>query len=59
MACNLDVSVISITGDCTNTSSGGFSFTFSGDAPGFTLQWISPSATTIPLGYQQAAWYSV
>lgn len=49
MACNLDVSVISITGDCINTSSGGFTFTFSGDAPGFTLQWVSPYVTTIPL----------
>jgi hypothetical protein len=48
MACNLDVFVTSITGDCSNTSSGAFIVDVQGDAPGFTFQWVTPYNTTIP-----------
>lgn len=48
MACNLDVSVTSITGDCSNTSNGAFIVDVQGDAPGFTFQWVTPYNTTIP-----------
>lgn len=49
MACDLNVSIISITGDCSNTSIGSFSIDVDGTAPGFSLQWLSPYVTTIPL----------
>ena len=49
MACGLSY-ISSITGDCSNTSSGGFSITIQGTAPDYTIQWLSPAYGTIPLG---------
>ena len=40
----------SISGDCSNNGSGGFSIDIQGSAPDYTIQWISPSLGTIPLG---------
>lgn len=49
MACNLGYS-ISITGDCTNSNLGEFIVDIYGDAPDYTIQWISPYTSTIALG---------
>lgn len=49
MACDLNVLISGITGDCSSTSVGSFSIDVNGTAPGFTLQWVSPYTTTIPL----------
>ena len=41
---------VSVTGDCSNTNSGAFSFNVVGDAPGYTIYWVSPSGgTTVAL----------
>ena len=50
MACFLDVYVTSITGDCSNTSSGAFTIDILGTAPDYTISWLTPSFGTIPLG---------
>ena len=52
MSCFLDVIVNSITGDCSNTSSGAFDISINGSAPDFTISWIDPSFGTIPLSEQ-------
>lgn len=49
MACELTYN-ISITGDCTNTFSGGFTIDIVGSAPPYTIQWLSPITDVIPLG---------
>jgi hypothetical protein len=49
MSCPLSYT-ISITGDCLNDLSGAFSLDIVGTAPNYTIQWISPYTTTIPLG---------
>lgn len=49
MSCNLTYNA-SITGDCANTNSGSFTIDIIGEAPDYTIQWLSPSATTISLG---------
>lgn len=49
MACFLDVVVNSITGDCSNTSSGAFDISINGSAPDFTISWVDPNFGTIPL----------
>ena len=49
MSCTLTYA-ISLTGDCSNDSSGAFSLDILGIAPDYTIQWISPYTTTIPLG---------
>jgi uncharacterized protein (DUF2141 family) len=49
MSCILSYSV-SITGDCSSNSSGEFSIDITGSAPDYTIQWVSPYTTTIPLG---------
>ena len=48
MACFLDVSVTSITGDCTNSNAGAIEILISGDSPGFTISWLNPS---LPVEY--------
>ena len=48
-SCELSYSV-SISGDCNNSSSGGFTINIFGQAPDFIIQWLSPYTTTIPLG---------
>ena len=48
MACNLTYN-ISITGDCTNSFSGGFTIDIPGVAPPYTIQWVSPFNDIIPL----------
>jgi hypothetical protein len=50
MACELNVFLSGITGDCSNTSSGSFGITIEGDAPDYTIQWISPTTGTTALG---------
>jgi surface protein len=50
MACELNVFLSGITGDCSNTSSGSFGITIEGDAPDYTIQWISPTTGTTVLG---------
>jgi hypothetical protein len=51
MSCLLGInSPISITGDCGNTNSGAFSVDISGDAPAYTITWISGSGGTQTLG---------
>jgi hypothetical protein len=49
MSCFLDYS-FSVTGDCSNTSSGAFEIEIFGDAPDYSIQWISPSLGTVVLG---------
>jgi len=49
MSCFLDVNVYSITGDCSNTSSGAFSIDIYGSAPNYTISWLSPPLGNIPL----------
>ena len=55
MSCNLTYNA-SITGDCSNTNSGSFTVNIAGDAPDYTIQWLSPSATTISLGVGVSAY---
>jgi uncharacterized protein (DUF2141 family) len=50
MSCYIDISLSGITGDCSNTSVGGFSINIAGSAPDYTIQWLSPAFGTIPLG---------
>jgi len=50
MSCLLSYNLIGITGDCTNQSLGSFEIEIFGDAPDFTIQWLSPITSTIPLG---------
>ena len=50
MSCLLSYNLVGITGDCTNQSLGSFEIEIFGDAPDFTIQWLSPITTTIPLG---------
>lgn len=40
----------SITGDCSNTNSGAFSIQINGDAPDYSIQWLSPTTGTTALG---------
>lgn len=49
MSCFLEYN-FSLTGDCLNTSSGAFEIEIFGEAPDYTIQWITPSLGTIPLG---------
>jgi hypothetical protein len=49
MSCFLSYNV-TLTGDCSNTSSGEFSIDIFGSAPDYTIQWISPPLGTIALG---------
>ena len=50
MACFLLPSLTGVTGDCLNTNNGSFGISIDGSAPDYTIQWISPSLGTIPLG---------
>ncbi len=50
MACNLSYTLTSLSGDCTNSNLGGFSIDIYGNAPDYTIQWISPPLGTIALG---------
>jgi hypothetical protein len=50
MACELDVIINGITGDCTNSSLGSFSISIDGTAPDYSIQWISPTTGTTALG---------
>jgi hypothetical protein len=49
MSCFLSY-ISSITGDCTNTNSGAFTINIEGEAPDYTIQWLSPPNGTISLG---------
>lgn len=40
----------SITGDCNNTNLGAFTIDISGEAPDYTIQWLSPTSGTTSLG---------
>jgi predicted helicase len=62
MSCFLSYNV-TLTGDCSNTSSGEFSIDIFGSAPDYTIQWISPPLGTIALdehthllGIPDSAW---
>lgn len=57
MACELNFSVVGITGDCTNSNLGSFEISITGTAPNYSVEWITPSFGTIPLG--TATTYSV
>ena len=50
MACNLTYALTGITGDCSNLSGGSFNISITGTAPDYTIQWVSPYTSTIPLG---------
>jgi hypothetical protein len=51
MACNLNIIISGITGDCNNTNNGEFLINISGEAPGFNIEWLSPyTGTTILTG---------
>lgn len=50
MACELDVIINGITGDCSNSSLGAFDISIDGSAPDYTIQWISPMTGTTALG---------
>ena len=41
MACALDYT-FTVTGDCSNNGSGGFTLTIIGNAPDYSIQWIDP-----------------
>jgi hypothetical protein len=49
MSCLLSYNA-SITGDCANINSGSFTVDIFGDAPDYTIQWLSPSTGTTALG---------
>ena len=49
MSCELTY-ISSITGDCSNSSSGAFNIDIYGTAPDYTIEWINPSLGTISLG---------
>jgi hypothetical protein len=40
----------SITGDCSNTNLGAFTIDINGEAPDYTIQWLSPTTGTTSLG---------
>ena len=40
----------SITGDCSNLNLGAFTINIDGEAPDYTIQWLSPSSGTTSLG---------
>lgn len=40
----------SITGDCTNTNLGAFTIYIDGEAPDYSIQWLSPITGTVSLG---------
>ena len=46
----------SVTGDCSNTNVGGFTINIDGQAPDYTIQWLSPDLGTIPLGESVTAY---
>lgn len=50
MACELNVIVNGITGDCSNSSLGAFDISIDGTAPDYTIQRISPTTGTTVLG---------
>lgn len=41
---------LSVTGDCSNTNVGAFNVDIVGDAPDYSIQWISPASGTTALG---------
>jgi len=48
--CSIDLVNLSVTGDCSNTNSGAFSFNIIGTNPGFSIYWVYPSGgTTVAL----------
>lgn len=48
--CSIDLVNLSVTGDCSNTNSGAFSFNVIGTNPGYSIYWVSPSGgTTVSL----------
>jgi len=49
MSCFLSYNA-SITGDCTNLNLGSFTITINGNAPDYTIQWLSPTTGTTALG---------
>jgi hypothetical protein len=50
MACSLSYVLTSLSGDCTNSSLGGFSIDITGTAPDYSIQWVNPPLGTIVLG---------
>jgi len=40
----------SVTGDCSNISVGAFTININGEAPDYTIQWLSPASGTTALG---------
>ncbi len=49
MACDLNVNILGITGDCSNSNLGSFEIGIDGSAPDFTIQWVNPNLGTIAL----------
>ena len=49
MACNLDW-LLTLTGDCEINSSGAFNLEIFGDAPDYTIQWVTPRTDLVVLG---------
>jgi len=49
MACSLTYR-FSVTGDCLSTNVGAFNVDIYGSAPPYSIQWVTPYTTTIPLG---------
>jgi hypothetical protein len=49
MSCLLSYNA-SITGDCTNLNLGSFTIDIFGEAPDYTIQWLSPITGTTALG---------
>jgi uncharacterized protein (DUF2141 family) len=50
MACELNVIINGITGDCSNSGLGAFDISIDGSAPDYSIQWISPTTGTTALG---------
>ena len=48
--CSIDLVNLSVTGDCSNTNSGAFTFNIVGTNPGYSIYWVYPSGgTTVAL----------
>ena len=48
--CSISLVNLTVTGDCSNTNSGAFSFNIIGNNPGFSIYWVYPSGgTTVAL----------
>jgi hypothetical protein len=50
MACELNYTLVGLTGDCSNTNQGAFKIEIDGTAPPYSIEWIRPRTDTVVLG---------